>query len=192
MSTTPTQGLGAQAGAAFADYRAGAELRLGDLVDLVTPLLWHVARAQGAGAATAEDAIQTAWMRLVVGADRIADPQAVLGWLVVTVKRETWRLLRGEHREVDMADLPEPPVATSDPEVLVVLRERERTLWRHVSQLPPRCQELLRVVAFADRPDYAAIAEALGMPVGSIGPTRGRCLQKLRVALANDRTWEAS
>ena len=63
-------------------------------------------------------------------------------------------------------------------------------LWQHIAQLSERCRALLRVIAFADRPDYAAVAEALGMPVGSIGPTRGRCLAKLRQQLANDPAWE--
>ena len=58
--------------------------------------------------------------------------------------------------------------------------ERDRVLWQHVQRLPGRCRELLRIVAQASRPDYAAVAEALGMPVGSIGPTRGRCLDRMR------------
>ena len=65
-------------------------------------------------------------------------------------------------------------------------------LWTHVQDLSERCRRLLAVIAFADRPDYAAIAEALGMPVGSIGPTRGRCLAKLRAALEADPTWVTS
>ena len=66
----------------------------------------------------------------------------------------------------------------------------DSTLWRHIAALPERCRALLRVIAFADRPDYAELALALGMPQGSIGPTRGRCLAKLRVALAADPSWE--
>jgi hypothetical protein len=61
-----------------------------------------------------------------------------------------------------------------------------------VTKLNPRCQALLRVVAFATKPDYAAISAALGMPVGSIGPTRGRCLSTLRAALSNDPRWSMS
>jgi DNA-directed RNA polymerase specialized sigma24 family protein len=73
----------------------------------------------------------------------------------------------------------------------VVLRDsRQRRLWEHVGALSDRCRELMRVIAFADRPDYAFIAESLGMPVGSIGPTRGRCLAKLRQVLASDPHWE--
>ena len=70
--------------------------------------------------------------------------------------------------------------------------DRQRRLWEHVQGLPERCRELMRVIAFADRPDYALIAESLGMPVGSIGPTRGRCLAKLRQLLASDPQWEGS
>lgn len=185
-----SESLGYRAGRAFAAYQGGDHQRLGDLVELLTPVLWHTARAQGASGATAEDAIQTAWLRLVDSADRILDPFAVLAWLVITVKRETWRLVRGERREIDVDVVPEAPAMALGPEQVSILGERQKTLWRHVASLPARCQELLRVVAFADRPDYAAIAKALGMPVGSIGPTRGRCLQKLRIAIATDPTWE--
>jgi DNA-directed RNA polymerase specialized sigma24 family protein len=85
-------------------------------------------------------------------------------------------------------DLPGLPDAL--PEELVLRSARQQTLWQHVRSLPDRCRQLVGVIAFADRPDYAAIAESLGMPVGSIGPTRGRCLAKLRDALARDPRWE--
>ena len=76
------------------------------------------------------------------------------------------------------------------PEERVLQSDTEARLWQHVAQLPERCQALLRVIAFADRPDYAAVAKSLGMPVGSIGPTRGRCLAKLRSLLDTDIAWE--
>lgn len=63
-------------------------------------------------------------------------------------------------------------------------------LWRLVGTLSERCRYLLRIIAFADRPDYAAIADALGMPVGSIGPTRGRCLATLRTALTREPSYQ--
>jgi len=67
----------------------------------------------------------------------------------------------------------------------------QQVLWRNVAKLPERCQQLLRVVAFAERPDYGALSVALGMPVGSIGPTRGRCLAKLRTMLSADPEWSS-
>ena len=63
--------------------------------------------------------------------------------------------------------------------------DQRRTLWAAIGQLSARCQELLRITAFAPRPNYAAVAAALEMPIGSIGPTRGRCLAKLRGLLAS-------
>lgn len=191
MTPTPTapDGLGTLAGKAFASYLAGDRERLSELVDLVTPVLWSVARSQGGNPSMCEDAVQTAFLQLVDRAEAINEPAAVLGWLVVVVKREMWRLARGSRREIDVDEVPEPSAQGLDPEAQSILSERQQVLWRHVSALSPRCQELVRVIAFADRPDYAAIAESLGMPVGSIGPTRGRCLQKLRLALGSDAAW---
>ncbi|MEO7068923.1 MAG: sigma-70 family RNA polymerase sigma factor [Nostocoides sp.] len=189
MTTSPRGSVSEAAAVAFTAYRTGEPERLGDLVDLLNPILWQTARAQGATSATAEDAVQTAWLRLVDHADSIIDPRAVLAWLVVTVKRESWRLVGNERRVVDVEALPELASDDVGPETTSILRERQHVLWRHVSALSDRCRELLRVVAFADRPDYAAIAEALDMPMGSIGPTRGRCLQKLRDLLAADPSW---
>lgn len=191
MTHTPTapDGLGTLAGKAFADYLAGDRERLSELVDLVTPVLWNAARSQGGNPSLCEDAVQTAFLQLVDRAESIHEPAAVLGWLVVVVKREVWRLARGSRREIDVDEVPEPSAQGLDPESQSILSERQQVLWRHVSALSPRCQELIRVIAFADRPDYAAIAESLGMPIGSIGPTRGRCLQKLRLTLGSDAGW---
>lgn len=187
---TTTAPLGAKAATAFAAYRAGDRERLRELVALVTPLLWHTARSQRAPQEIAEDAIQTAWLRLVDAADTITDPKGVVSWLVVTVKRETWRLLRLDGREAEPeSGLPEV-AADSTPEEEALLNDSQRVLWRHVNELPERCRALLRVIAFAAAPDYAAVATSLGMPIGSIGPTRGRCLAKLRTALESDPRWE--
>ena len=68
----------------------------------------------------------------------------------------------------------------------IVLDEQQRALWRAVGRLSAQCQELLRIVAFIPRPDYQSVSAALGMPVGSIGPTRGRCLEKIRALLADE------
>ncbi len=184
--------LATRAAHAFAAYRSGDVERMSELVDLVTPILWHTARGQRADAAMAEDAVQTAWLRLVDRAESIEDPQAVLQWLLTTVRREAWRLVRqGRRDEPDegVTQSETPASAAQDPEETSILSERQRILWQHLGTLPERCRELLRVIAFADRPDYAALATALAMPVGSIGPTRGRCLQKLRSALLSDSRW---
>lgn len=184
-----SDGLGARTAEAFTEFVNGDRQRLSDLVDLVTPVLWNVARSQGAPAGTCEDAIQTAFLQLVDRAASINEPAAVLGWLVIVVKREVWRIGRGARREIGVEQLPEAPTEQLGPETLSILSERQGALWRHIATLSPRCQQLLRVIAFADRPDYATVADALGMPVGSIGPTRGRCLHKLRLSLDADAGW---
>lgn len=183
------QTLSARAATAFRAYRDGDVRAMDELVELLTPVLWHTARAQGTSDVLAQDAVQTAWLRLVESSERIKDPQAVMGWLIVTVRRESWRVQKSQGREGSEID-EDLPDQLPDPSTVTLRREGHRVLWTHFLQLPPKCQALLRVVAFADRPDYAAVSESLKMPVGSIGPTRGRCLAKLRTALANDPAWE--
>ena len=190
---TVEESLAARAGRLFAGYRAGEDEKMAELVRILTPILWHTARASRLDAATAEDVLQTVWLTLVRKADSITEPLAVLQWLVVTTKREAWRVARTQSK-VRPEDMETSGTADRDTGELVedeVLRgEADHRLWQHVEALPERCRALLRVIAFADRPDYAELAKALGMPQGSIGPTRGRCLAKLRVALANDPGWE--
>lgn len=187
----PEVGVADRAAAAFAAYRDGDHQQMGVLVDLVTPLLWHTARAQRLPEDSARDVVQGTWVRLVENAGTVQDPQAVLGWLLTTVRREAWRTVRREGREDLGADpVPETPDPAPGPDAAVVLRQRQRVLWHHVAALGERCRHLLRVIAFGDRPDYGSIAEALGMPVGSIGPTRGRCLSRLRRSLEEDPRWD--
>ena len=81
------------------------------------------------------------------------------------------------------------PDSAPGPASTVLDADQARRLWAAVGRLPERCQRLLRVVAFSDRPDYASLSADLGMPVGSIGPTRGRCLKKLRDDLDGQGGW---
>jgi len=180
-----------RAGDAFSLYRSGHAEAMGDLVAMLTPILWHTVRAQRLDSTSTEDVLQTTWLALVKNADKIADPRSVLQWLIVTARREAWRVSRGQQR-VAPQELDDEDVVSREesPEALTMRSDTQRVLWSHIADLPDRCRQLLRVIAFADRPDYAELARALGMPVGSIGPTRGRCLAKLRAALATDIRWE--
>jgi RNA polymerase sigma factor (sigma-70 family) len=189
---TMEDSLATQAARLFAEYRDGDQAKMSDLVRVLTPILWHTARSSRLDSATAEDVLQTVWLTLVRKSDTITEPLAVLQWLVVSTKREAWRVAKSQVR-YRVEDLGSTTVAADDGESIedAVLRdEGDSRLWRHIEALPERCRTLLRVIAFADRPDYAELAKALGMPQGSIGPTRGRCLAKLRIALAQDPTWE--
>ncbi|GIG27811.1 RNA polymerase sigma factor [Cellulomonas marina] len=171
---------------AFTAWRDGDAAAVGTLVRALTPTLWHVVRAYRLDEETARDVLQVVWGRLVTHAATVQDPRAVTAWLMTTARREAWRAAGRETRAHaapdELLERAAPPVPGADE--LVGTRVRDRVLWQAVAALPERCRRLLRVVAFDERPDYRRIAEDLGMPVGSIGPTRGRCLVRLRALLA--------
>ena len=168
--------------------RDGGEEAMGQIVADLSPLLWQVARAAGLSSGDAEDVLQTVWLRLLSHLEGIHTSAALTAWLVITTRREAWRV-RAVSRKQFPADqdwLAAVPDPAPDSEERAIARDQRRTLWAALSQLSPRCQELLRIVAFVARPDYAAVAAALGIPHGSVGPTRGRCLAKLRAVLPRD------
>lgn len=166
----------------FALWREGHSRAMDDLVRLMTPVLWHVVRAYGLDHALAQDVVQTTWLTLVRRHESITEPRAVSGWLTTCARREAWRVSRLQRRaDPTEAEYLEPRLpAQESAEDEAARSDESHQLWRAVSQLNERCQRLLRIVAFEERPDYARIAQDLSMPIGSIGPTRQRCLGKLR------------
>lgn len=146
-------------------------------------LLWHVVRAHRLDDAEAADVVQTAWVRLVEHLERIREPESVGAWLATTARRESLRVLRRAGRErptddgapLEIEDWPE-----AGPEARALAVEVNRVLWRCVDELPERCRTLVRLL-MADPPlTYEEISAILDMPIGSIGPTRARCLERLR------------
>ena len=168
------------------EARQGSMDALGQLVTELSPLLWHTARAAGLSSDDAQDVVQTVWMRLLSHLDGIRTSAALTGWLVVTTRREAWRVRAAGRRQLpaDHEWFSVLPDARPGSDEQVILDDQRRELWVAIGQLPQRCQELLRIIAFVPRPDYQVVAAELGMAVGSIGPTRGRCLAKLRALLA--------
>jgi RNA polymerase sigma factor (sigma-70 family) len=173
----------------FRAWRAGRHEALDGLVRTLTPVLWHVVRAYGLDHDRAEDVVQTTWLTLVRRHESIADPQAVASWLTTTARREAWRVAK----QADKAPpIPEQVVldragSEHSAEDVAVDASEDAFLWSCVRELSERCQRLLRIIAFSDRPDYAEIARDLEMPMGSIGPTRGRCLSKLKSLMTQAR-----
>ncbi len=166
--------------------RQGNDDAFGQIVTEFSPLLWHAARAAGLSSSDAQDVVQTVWMRLHEHLDEIRAPSALVGWLVVTTRREARSVREATRRQIpadqeSFAELPDPGPGSEEQ---VIINDQRRTLWAAIRQMSPQCQELLRIIAFVPRPDYAAVAAELGMRVGSVGPTRGRCLAKLRALLA--------
>ena len=174
--------------------RDGDRDALNELIAELTPLLWNVVRRQGVDRVAAEDVVQDTWLRLWSSLDKIQTPEALVGWLVTVAKREAIRLWKAGCREEPVE--PEwDSMMSEDPGVdehvtdQIRVQGQYRVLWGLVTSLTERCQELIRIIAFTDRPNYETVSSALGIPRGSIGPTRGRCLAKLRQLLRADPAW---
>lgn len=150
-------------------------------------LVWAVCRAHRLSDSDAADVSQTTWLRLVENLGRLTEPDRAGAWLATTARRECLRVVRGrdretptEHETLDVSG----PSSLPEPEAVAVTAERDEILRRALDGATPACRRLLRVLAADPPPAYADVAEALGIPVGSIGPTRGRCLKALRQQLA--------
>lgn len=164
------------------------------LVTRFSGLIWSVVRAYRLGNADAADVFQTTWLRLAEYLHRLDNPARVGAWLATTARRESLRVARAAARTVPTAELDLVAMAEADersPERAVLEREqgrqdaqRARLVWAEFQELSERCQQLLRVLMAEPPPSYVEVAAALEMPVGSIGPTRGRCLRQLREKLA--------
>ncbi|MBK1784983.1 RNA polymerase sigma factor [Prauserella cavernicola] len=162
--------------------RVGNKLAMNRLVTELTPLVWHVARGNGLDGHTAEDVVQTVWLALFRHLDRLADPRALAAWLITTARRESQRAGGRKPPPVPLTDeLAETVPSTQPaPEAEALRADRDRRLWAAFGELPQRCQELLRLTVLAGRVEYRLVADVLRMPHGSIGPTRGRCLKRMR------------
>jgi RNA polymerase sigma factor (sigma-70 family) len=156
------------------------------LVERYTGLLWSVARSFRLDQAAAEDAVQTAWLRLLEHLDRLHDPEHVGAWLATTVRRECLQHLRrsGRERPTDLADLDVVDLTSPPVDAELLRGEAAVELGRALARVPERCRRLLRVLMADPPPSYDDVSAALDMPIGSIGPTRGRCLDRLRRELA--------
>jgi RNA polymerase sigma factor (sigma-70 family) len=172
------------------DGRAWAEL-----VERYAPLVWSICRSYHLGRADAEDVAQTVWLRLVDKLDRLRNPDALPGWLGTTTRRECLQVLDRARRSRALGpvlaaeDIPGRQAAAVEQELLAA--ERRAALREAFTGLPPHCQRLL-VLLIQDPPvSYAEISARLSISIGSIGPLRRRCLDKLRrspaiAALIND------
>jgi RNA polymerase sigma factor (sigma-70 family) len=151
------------------------------IVDQFEGLVWATTRGYGLSAADAADATQTTWLRLVEHLDRIQDPERLGGWLATTARHECLRVIRMRGRELPTEEAEVFDAAVDDaPYRRLITGERDRALQRALVKVGERCQTLLRLLASDEPLSYEEIAAALGMPVGAIGPTRARCLEKLR------------
>lgn len=161
------------------------------LVDRYSRLVWGVIRAHGLNQTDAHDAFQMTWLRLLERIGTVREPARLPGWLSTTARNECLGIWRKQGRAAPTDDEVLDRVAGAAPaaDQSTLVADRDATLWKAFDRLTVRCQRVLRVlVADAEDgpPDYSMAALALDMPIGSLGPTRRRCLDKLRDLLQQD------
>jgi RNA polymerase sigma factor (sigma-70 family) len=153
------------------------------LVERHAPLIWSICRRYRLVGADAADVGQSVWLRLVDQLGSLRDPAALPGWLATTTERECWRVIRTQSPSTAAAvigsdSIPDQHTGVAEQELLRA--ERHAALREALTHLPPRCQQLIALLTEDPPKPYAQISATLGIPVGSIGPTRSRCLAKLR------------
>jgi RNA polymerase sigma factor (sigma-70 family) len=161
---------------------AGDQLAWSRLVSRYHGAVVATVRGMGLGQADVADVSQTTWLRLFQHIDTLHHPERVRGWLVTTARNEALRLLRQGKRETASDDLTE--VAMESPEHgmdgALIAAEQKEVVDVALQALSPRCARLVRLLVADKSSTYAEVAAQLGMPVGSLGPTRTRCLALLR------------
>ncbi len=150
-------------------------------------LVWAIARGHRLSDADAGDVAQATWLKLFEHLDRINDPSRVGAWLATTARRECLRVLRGAQRQVPFGDETQYRESTEAPaEDALLMAERDLALWRCFARLRGGDRALLHLLMAEPRPAYEEISARLSIPVGSIGPTRSRALERLRHELKSD------
>jgi RNA polymerase sigma factor (sigma-70 family) len=165
--------------------QAGDQDAWNGLVQEFGAMIWAVARAHRLNDADARDVSQATWLRLVEQLGKLRKPELVGAWLATTARRECLRLLRESKRQVldgEIALVHES--LDMGPDEAVLLSERDAALRRTFCRLRPSDQALLRLLMAEPAPSYEEISIALQMPIGSIGPTRQRALERLRRELS--------
>lgn len=156
-----------------------------EIVERYARLVWSVVRGFRLDAAAAQDVTQTVWLRLVEHIGRIEHPDRLVGWLATTARNEAMRVSRLQRRHIPFdVDIDPPDRSIPPPDERLLDDELSAAVAEAFGRLDEGCRELL-VLLCADPPlDYATVARILDRPVGSLGPTRGRCLDRLRALMA--------
>jgi RNA polymerase sigma factor (sigma-70 family) len=187
MTMTPDQEIAGLDVANLVRRAAEGDTRAWDrLVDKYARLIWSITAEFKLVESDAADVAQTTWLRLIEHIDRLQHPDRVGAWLAATARNECLRCLAARKRIVlghDEIDLMDKVAHHPDVDERLLADERAQTVRDAMSRLPRRWQRLLELL-MADPPtSYTEISDQLGLPIGSIGPTRGRCLAQLRVLL---------
>jgi len=153
-----------------------------ELIDRYAVLVRSVCRSHRLSDADADDVAQLTWLRAVEHIGRLRDPERFGAWVATTARRECLRVLQGRKRVVPTCDEVRNPLfaAHVDEDDIALAAERRVAVRQALRVLPDRQRTLLRLLHSESEPSYEDIGRRLGMPIGSIGPTRGRALERLR------------
>jgi RNA polymerase sigma factor (sigma-70 family) len=161
----------------------GDEIAWYELVRRHSHMIWAVARSFRLADEDAADAVQNTWLRLATRLDTIQAPESLPGWLATTARNECRQLLRGRREHATLVEDLDRASDEPGPAEHAVSRDVSRLLSIALRRLPEREARLMSMLMQSSRPGYNEIADRLGMPVGSIGPTRSRVLERLRAEL---------
>jgi len=150
-----------------------------ELVERYVPLVWAICARYRLSSHDIEDVSQTVWLLLLEQLRKLRDPAALPGWLATTTRHECLRMLRASAR-YDLSDRYLDYIDDAALEEEVITAERNAALRAALDELPPRCKQLLMLLISEPPRSYAEISSVLQLRVGSIGPQRARCLDRLR------------
>ncbi|USN98014.1 MAG: sigma-70 family RNA polymerase sigma factor [Phycisphaeraceae bacterium] len=162
----------------------GSDDAWSELVERYARLVYSIPARHGLPGDLCDEVFQSVWTIAVRHLGSLRDARSLPAWLIRATQRETWRITRAARRTSGL-EAPEE-LTWTDPDEASLIEDRQR-MREALAQIGDRCRELLLILFREDRPDYDRVAERLGIPRGSIGPTRGRCLDKLR-SIYGDRT----
>ena len=183
MTDQDVRGEDEQAADRFAAARDGDPLAWHELVVRYTPLVLSVVRRYRLSGAEADDVVQCTWLRLVEHIKDIREPRALPGWIRTTSGHECLRLIRSTDRAdvCDFATHDAALVLEGDVDEALLAAERHEILVAAFAELPDHQRNLLLLLVEDPTPSYEEISKRLGIPVGAIGPTRKRALERLRL-----------
>jgi RNA polymerase sigma factor (sigma-70 family) len=159
-----------------------------EIIERYAPLVWSICTRYQLNNQDIEDVGQTVWLLLVEQLGKLREPAALPGWLATTTQRECLRALTAARRTADAGTL-DDALAVVDTAVIeqeILAAERNAALRTALGQLPPRCRQLIGMLISDPPSSYTEISATLRIPMGSIGPQRARCLERLRRSSALD------
>lgn len=166
--------------------RAGQPDAWDRLLDRYERLVFAIATREGLSVEDAADVTQTTFEALLDQLDKIRDDEQIASWLMTVARRQAWRIRTDRSRQV----VDETITTDGDGSVVDPISDHDTVMWVYqgLSEVGSPCRELLTALYFdPSSPSYAELASRFGRPVGSIGPTRARCLERLRKQLGDVR-----